>query len=75
MFGYDHGGWMFGGSLVMLLAWLVPIALVIWLASSWSRRSGQNSSGKNALDMLKERYARGEIGQGEFDKMKREITS
>ncbi len=29
MFGYDHGGWMFGGSLVMLLAWLVPIALVI----------------------------------------------
>ncbi len=75
MFGYDHGGWMFGGGLWMLLVWLVPIALAIWLFSALGKSSGQDTTKKTALDMLKERYARGEIGQSEFDKIKREITS
>lgn len=73
MYGFDHGGWMFGGGLVMLLVWLVPIALVLWLVSSWVKRPGQGPSEKTALDILKERYARGEIGQDEFEKKKRDI--
>ncbi|MFN7085225.1 MAG: SHOCT domain-containing protein [Burkholderiales bacterium] len=73
MYGYGHGGWMFGGGLMMLLVWLVPIALVVWLASSWFRRAGTGSGGKTALDVLKERYAGGEIGQDEFERKKRDI--
>jgi len=75
MFGYDHGGWMFGGGFGMLLIWLVPIALAIWLFSSLGKRSGQNPTEKNALDILKDRYARGEIGQDEFEQKKRHIAS
>lgn len=75
MFGYDHGGWMFGGGLVMILIWLVPIALAIWLFSSLGKRSGQNTAEKTALDILKERYARGEIEQDEFEQKKRHIAS
>lgn len=74
MYGYDHGGWMFGGGLVMLLTWLVPIALVIWLASSWIKRSGKDPAGNGALNILKERYARGEIGKDEFEQKKRDIS-
>lgn len=73
MYGYDQGGWMFGGGLVMLLMWLVPIALVIWLASSWVKRPGPGNTEKSPLDILKERYARGEIGQDEFEQKKRDI--
>lgn len=75
MFGYDHGGWMFGGGWSMILIWLVPIALAIWLFSSLGKRSGQNTTEKTALDILKERYARGEIGQDEFEKKKRDISN
>ncbi len=76
MFGYDHGGWMFGGGgLGMILIWLVPIALAIWFFSSMGKRSGQDSPEKTALDILKERYARGEIGKDEFEQKKRDISS
>ncbi|MDP1717813.1 MAG: SHOCT domain-containing protein [Burkholderiales bacterium] len=74
MYGYDHGGWMFGGGIGMILVWLVPIALVIWLVSSWSKRTGQESSEKTALDILKERYAKGEIQQDEFERKKRDLS-
>jgi putative membrane protein len=75
MFGYDHGGWMFGGGLIMILIWLVPIALAIWFFSTLGKRSGQNPTEKTALDILKERYARGEIEQDEFEQKKRHIAS
>jgi|LNFM01.2.fsa_nt_gb putative membrane protein len=75
MFGYDHGGWMFGGGgWGMILIWLVPIALAIWFFSSLGTRSGQGSTEKTALDILKERYARGDIGQDEFEQKKRDIS-
>ncbi|MDP2240765.1 MAG: SHOCT domain-containing protein [Burkholderiales bacterium] len=74
MYGYDHGGWMFGGGIGMILVWLVPIALVIWLVSSWGKRTGQESSEKTALDILKERYAKGEIQQDEFERKKRDLS-
>lgn len=73
MYGYGHGGWMFGGGLVMLLVWLVPIALVIWLVSSRGKHSGQGPSEKTALDILKERYTRGEIERDEFERKRRDI--
>ncbi len=74
MYGYDHSGWMFGGGLWMVLVWLVPIALAIWLISSRGERPAQNSAEKTALDILKERYARGEIKQDEFEQKKRHIN-
>ncbi len=75
MFGYDHGGWMFGGGgLWMLLMWLIPIALVIWLISSRGDRPSRNSAEKTALDILKERYARSEINQDEFEQKKRHLS-
>jgi putative membrane protein len=73
MYGFDHGGWMFGGGgILMLLWWLLPIALVI-VALYLFRRPGQGGREKSALDILKERYARGEIGKDEFEQKKRDI--
>lgn len=31
MYRFDHGGMMFGGGLTMLLRWLLPIGLVVWV--------------------------------------------
>lgn len=63
----------YGGAFMMLL-WILLIAgivlLIVWLV----RQSGaRNGGGNTALDILKRRYASGEIGKEEFEQMKREL--
>jgi putative membrane protein len=66
---------MFG----MGFGWLFGIALVGFVI--WSVLKGRNSEehhhveNKSALDLLKERYASGEINKEEFDERKRVLLS
>ena len=80
MYGYDHGAWMhgspmfgfgmFGSGAPMVLMWQVPlVALLVYL----TKPSGTDPTGKTTLGILKERYARGEIGKAEFDQKKHDI--
>lgn len=66
------GGWGIFGWLTMLLFWalliLGVIALIRYLA-----RSGQGKEDKTPLDILKERYARGEIDKKEFNERKKDL--
>ena len=77
MWGNDGGyGWWWGfGALHMLLYWgvlILAIALLVkWLFAGSSRR--ESPYVKTALDILKERYARGEIGKEEFEQKKRDL--
>lgn len=56
-------GWIFG---------LFILVAIIWIVVKTMNRSSNthNSGGKSALDILKERYARGEIDKKEFDEHK-----
>jgi putative membrane protein len=76
---WDHGwgGMGFGGSL-MLLFWILLIVgvvlLVRWLATGdAARRPGPPRNA--ALDLLKERYARGEIERDEFEQKRRDLET
>lgn len=77
--GYDYGwGWGMGfGMISVVLFWVLVILgiviLVRWIAAG-SPGAGQPPT-KTALDILKERYARGEIGREEFEQKKRDIES
>ncbi|NWG76117.1 MAG: SHOCT domain-containing protein [Rubrivivax sp.] len=74
MGGYGMGGFGFGG-IFMILWWVLIIigivALVKWLLGSSASPAG--GSGK-ALEILKERYARGEIDEQEYRKKKQDLT-
>lgn len=74
------GGGILGGGLFMLLFWGGLILLVVFGVQALFRQSGNSGnlssgSGKNALDILKERYARGEIGQEEYEERQRNLLS
>ena len=69
------GSGIFGGGLAMILMWLIPVVLVAALIVFLTKRPGFGAGDNTSLDILKERYARGEIGKEEFDQKKREIGS
>ena len=74
------GGWGMGwfGMIFMIIFWGLIIAglvlLIRWLIQNTSGK-GQTGvrTGSNAMDILKERYARGEITRDEFESMKKDI--
>jgi putative membrane protein len=60
----------------MMFWWLLPLALVIALVIYFANPSaGKSATEKTAMDILKERYARGEIGKDEFDVKKRDLST
>jgi len=70
-------GWF--GMLFMLAFWVLAIAglvfLIKWAIQATKGDRGTEKSGSSALDILKERYARGEINRDEFDAMKHDLLS
>jgi putative membrane protein len=62
----DHFGIGMGiGGIGMILVWLVPILLLVWL---FSRSSGhrKDETTRSPLEILDERYARGQIEREEY---------
>jgi len=78
MWGYmDNYGHGWGMGFGMLLFWgVLIVALVVLGKYIWGPRTGEGRvSDKSALDLLKERYARGEIERDEFEQKKRDLKS
>ena len=76
----DYGGWgagsmmgWFGGGIIMILFWILFIALIVWVVREVSGRNSH--SGSRALDILKERYAKGEMSKEEFESKKKDIVA
>ena len=77
MWGHMDGyGWGWGGmGFGMLLFWGVLIAVVVLLVRNCSGTCSGRAREKTALDLLKERYARGEIEREEFEQKKRDLEN
>lgn len=71
----DHW-WMFGG-FFMLLFWALIIVGIVFLVK-WIIQQSRPSEPKDkedALDILKKRYAKGEIDKEEFEQKKKDLLS
>ena len=70
----DGFGMGFGGGL-MWLFWIVAIILIVWGVKLAVRIGNQSEEGGiSALDILKERYAKGEIDQAEYEQKRKTLN-
>ncbi len=80
MGGFGFGAGMFGiGALIMIAFWALVIGGAVWLVVTLARGSqGQPASptiaaGQTPQDILKARYAKGEITKEQFDQLRRDL--
>lgn len=77
MMGYYNYGYGMGffGIFFMALFWIGVIWFIVWLVRHSKMLENTNISPqeKNPIQILKERYAKGEINKKEFDEMKKDI--
>jgi len=75
MLGEWGMGW-FGG-IFMIAFWILILVglvfLIRWLIQSTSRNKATGSGTNRALEILKERYAKGGIDKDEFDSMRKDL--
>ncbi len=75
MMGYWGMGWF--GMIFMIAFWVLLIVglvfLVKWLIQTTSSGKTDGRMGSSAIEILKERYARGEIDQAEFEVKKKDL--
>lgn len=68
--GFGFGHWFFG-----ILFWIVVLVILVGLVrAAGGFRSDTRRRDKTALEILEERYARGEIDQEEFERKKRDLS-
>lgn len=76
------GSWGMGwfGLIVTLLFWILVILGIIALVRWFVRAAGEknkldtiNGESSRAMEILKERYAKGEISRDEFESMKKDL--
>lgn len=74
MNGEWHDMWMGFGGIWMILLWVLVILAVVWLVR-YLLAGGERDRERprEALRILEERYARGEIDREEFELKKRDL--
>jgi putative membrane protein len=77
MFGpYSYGagwGWMAGGWIIIVLFWGLLIFGIVALIRGMSPRSMPTQS-STPVEILKRRYAAGELTKDQFEEMKRNVA-
>jgi putative membrane protein len=77
------GGWYWGGGWMMLIwafvsiiFWAGIITLVIWAIRKYTRReSGMSSNSQQSpLEIVKQRYAKGEITKEQYEQLKKDLS-
>ena len=65
----DHGSWMFGGWVTMLLIWLAPFVLLFFALKNYLENRPPS-----ARELLDRAYARGELSRDKYLKKRDDLA-
>ncbi len=83
MWGWNWGNGGYGawaspylwiGPLVMVLFWIAVIVCIVFAIRYFVRQGRRPGGEDTALEILKKRYARGEIGKEEYEERRRDLV-
>jgi putative membrane protein len=76
---WDYGwgmGWGTGfGWVFMIFFWVLVVLGIVYFIRIVMTSAKKETSGDTALDILKKRYAKGEITKEEFEKIKNDLKA
>jgi putative membrane protein len=81
MWGYDFG---WGGMLLMSIFWIALLVVLAWALIRWINGrtttpvppyTGVPPTGPSALEILRQRYARGELDTATFEQMRERLEA
>jgi putative membrane protein len=64
-------GWMWFGGFISFMLLVVFIFIVLWAIGRFGKYPAGNPE---AINIVRERYARGEISKEEFDRLKKDLS-
>ena len=73
--GFENWGWGGGMWLGMMLFWGVIIAVIVLLVRFMGSDIAVRRGDKTPLQIIEERYARGDIAKEEYEQKKRDLES
>ena len=65
-------GMFFGGGFMWIL-WLILIVIIVYVVKDFLPNDSKKSSEDDAMEILRQRFARGEIDEQEFEQRKKEL--
>lgn len=71
-FGEGFDGWTWFGGIGMIIFWVAFIILAVWIIYTLVKNNRNETSSK-ALDIARERYAKGEITKDEYDQYRKTL--
>ncbi len=71
--GYNHGDGIVS-MIFMFTMMLLFVALIIWAVRSFGRVNNNSGIKDNSLELLKRRYAIGEIDKKQFEQIKKDLN-
>jgi putative membrane protein len=84
MWGYGYGWLAFLWNIFWIVFWIGLLSLVIWALVHWFSNRGvspfqpwtrQPPAESSAMELLRQRYARGEIDAATFDQMRERLEA
>jgi putative membrane protein len=75
--GGAFGGWGTAGLIVSTLFFLLILVfaalLIVWLVRNYQKPAQVGATSSGSMEILKERYAKGEISREKFEEMRKEV--